>query len=101
MREPPGFGTPRLDYIGRIYFAVFALWTFLFFAGLIALFKYRHLSFIKLKNVPLVFAALLLLHIQLTFDILAYPLNGVLPCGVEYWIMSLCLPYVLWVLQYG
>lgn len=92
MREPPNYGFLRLDHIGRIYFAVFSLWTSLFFAGIIALFKYRRLSFIRLKNVPLVLAALLMLHIQLTFDILAYPLNGVLPCALEYWIMSICLP---------
>ncbi|RPA80004.1 hypothetical protein BJ508DRAFT_210715 [Ascobolus immersus RN42] len=92
MIEPPAYGTLRVDYVGRIYFGVFGFWTSLFFAGLFGLYKYRKLSFIRLKNVPLVFAALVLLHIQLTFDLLAYPLNGVLPCAVEYWIMTLCLP---------
>jgi hypothetical protein len=92
MLEPPSYGNLRVDYIGRIYFGIFGFWTSLFVAGLFGLWKYRKLSFIRLKNVPLVFAALGLLHVQLTFDLLAYPLNGVLPCAVEYWIMTLCLP---------
>lgn len=92
MREPPEYGKLRLDYVGKIYFTVFAVWTSIFSAALIAFLKYRRLSFIRLKNVPLVVAALLMLHIQLTFDLLAYPLNGVLPCSLEYWIMNLCLP---------
>lgn len=92
VKEPPEFGKLRLDRIGIIYTSVFAVWTALFVVGLVILLRNRRLSFIRLKNVPLVVAALILLHIQLSFDLLAYPLNGVLPCALEFWIMNTCLP---------
>ncbi|KAL7272043.1 hypothetical protein RUND412_005168 [Rhizina undulata] len=90
--EPPNYGHLRLDYAGEIYFGVFTLWTALFVAGFIVFFRNRHLPFIRLKNVPLVSVALAMLHLQLTFDILVYPLNGVIPCNLEFWIMNLCAP---------
>lgn len=90
--EPPNYGHLRLDNAGKIYIAVFAFWTLLFGVGLVIFLTHRHLPFIRLKNVPLVCAALVMLHVQLSFDILMYPSNGVLPCGLEFWVMNICLP---------
>ncbi|CUS10870.1 unnamed protein product [Tuber aestivum] len=92
MVEPPKYGSPRWNNVGKIYIAVFALWTVVFLVGFTVFLIHRKSPFIRLKNVPLVCSALLLLHLQLSFDILLYPLNGSLPCGLEYWIMSICLP---------
>jgi hypothetical protein len=94
IREPSGYGNVKFDRIGITYTTVLAVWTAFFVVGLVILLRNRKLSFIRLKNVPLVVAALVLLHIQLSFDLLAYPLNGVLPCALEFWIMNTCLPYV-------
>ncbi|KAI5852991.1 hypothetical protein DFP73DRAFT_470406 [Morchella snyderi] len=90
--EPPNYGHLRLDNAGKVYIAAFALWTLLFGVGLVIFLTHRHLPFIRLKNVPLVCAALVMLHIQLSFDILIYPSNGVFPCGLEFWVMNICLP---------
>lgn len=92
IREPPNYGHLRLDSVGKIYIAVFALWTTVFAIGLIIFLTHRRLPFIRLKNVPLVCSALVMLHLQLSFDILMYPLNGVLPCSFEFWVMNICLP---------
>lgn len=92
IQKPPHWGHLRLDHPGTIYFTIFSLWTFLLLLFYTILFLNRHLPFIRLKNVPLVSWTLVFLHIQLSFDILLYPLNGVLPCELEYWITSLCLP---------
>lgn len=92
LPEPPNYGHLRLDNVGKIYIAIFALWTTVFATGLTIFLTHRRLPFIRLKNVPLVCSALVMLHLQLSFDILIYPLNGVLPCSLEFWIMSICLP---------
>ncbi|KAI5794397.1 hypothetical protein DFH27DRAFT_654496 [Peziza echinospora] len=90
--EPPNWGHPRLNKVGKIYIAVFCVWTTIFAIGFAILWHHRNLPFIRLKNIPLVSWALALLHLQLGIDILSYPLNGVLPCSLEWWIMAVCLP---------
>lgn len=93
--QPLDYGKLRLNRIGTIYLVVFCIWTTAFAIGWAVLIKYRKLPFIRLKNVPLVSWALAFLHLQLSFDILVYPLNGILPCRLEFWIMNICLPYEL------
>ena len=93
--EPPDFGYPRVDRVGKTYIVLIVLWSSVVAAGLCVLLRHRELPFIKFRKVWLVCVALGLLHLQLVFDMLMYPLNGVLPCSLEYWIMSLCLPSVL------
>jgi len=92
FEEPPNWGSFRLNKVGKIYVIVFCLWTTMFTIGVMVLWKHRKLPFIRLKNIPLVSGALAFLHIQLSFDILEYPLNGTLPCNLEYWIATICLP---------
>ncbi|PWW75453.1 hypothetical protein C7212DRAFT_344823 [Tuber magnatum] len=86
--EPQKYGSPRWNSVGKIYTAVFALWTAGFVVGFMVFLIHRKLPFIRLKNVPL-----------LSFDLLVYPLNGSLPCALEYWIMSICLPLGIAVFQ--
>lgn len=92
MMEPPKYGSPRWNSVGKIYIAAFALWTVAFVVCFMVFLIHQKLPFIRLRNVPLVCSALLMLHLQLSFDMLLYPLNGSLPCALEYWIMSICLP---------
>ncbi|KAF8466451.1 hypothetical protein BDZ91DRAFT_658098 [Kalaharituber pfeilii] len=92
FKEPPNWGSIRLNRVGTIYLVVFCIWTTIFTIGFVILWRHRKLPFIRLKNIPLVSWALVFLHLQLSFDILAYPLNGTLPCVLEYWLTSICLP---------
>lgn len=92
MMEPSKYGSPRWNSVGKIYIAAFALWTVAFVVCFMVFLIHQKLPFIRLRNVPLVCSALLMLHLQLSFDMLLYPLNGSLPCALEYWIMSICLP---------
>lgn len=92
LQEPPNYGHLRLDSVGRIYITIFVLWTLLFGIGLKIFLTHRQLPFIRLKNVPLVCAALVMLHFQLGFDMLIYPSNGIFPCSLEFWVMNTCLP---------
>jgi hypothetical protein len=90
--DPPKYGTLRLNRIGVTYIAVTVIFSALVAAGVTVLVRHRNLPFIRLKKVPLIIIALVLLHLQLVFDLLVYPMNGELPCSVEYWIMAVCLP---------
>jgi hypothetical protein len=92
MLEPSHYGTPLLDTTGKIYVAVAVVWTAIIAGGTLVFLQHRNLPFIKLKMVPLVIVALALLHLQLVFDVLQYPLNGAMPCSLEFWIMNICLP---------
>lgn len=94
FEEPPNWGSFQLNKVGKIYVVVFCLWTTIFAIGFVILWKHQRLPFIQLKNIPLVSWTLVFLHIQLSFDILSYPLNGTLACNLEYWVMALCLPWV-------
>ncbi|KAI5782711.1 hypothetical protein EDC01DRAFT_223876 [Geopyxis carbonaria] len=89
---PPNYGNPRLDSVGKTYIAVLTLWTVTLSAGLVVFLRHRHMPFIRLRNVPLVCFALGMIHLQLIFDMLMYPLNGSLSCSLEFWIMNICLP---------
>ncbi|KAF8250869.1 hypothetical protein K440DRAFT_653406 [Wilcoxina mikolae CBS 423.85] len=90
--DPPNYGTLRLSGIGMTYIAVAVIFSALVAAGMAVLLRHRNLPFIRLRKVPLIILALVLLHLQLVFDLLVYPLNGALPCSAEYWIMAVCLP---------
>lgn len=92
LKEPPNWGFLRLNKVGTIYVIVYCIWTSVFAIGFVVLWRNRNLPFIRLKNIPLVSWALAFLHIQLSFYMLQYPLNGTLPCNLEYWIMAICLP---------
>jgi hypothetical protein len=90
--QPPHYGTPLMDTTGKIYVILTVVWSVLIGGGTLVFLRHRNLPFIRLKNVRLVIAALALLHLQLVFDALQYPLNGALPCVFEFWIMNICLP---------
>ncbi|KAI5815198.1 hypothetical protein BZA77DRAFT_87237 [Pyronema omphalodes] len=89
---PSGYGAPKIDDISLLYISLVSLLTSVLLIALFILYRNRKLPFIKLRSTPLTLTAVLLLHLQLVFDLLSHPLNGVLPCGFEYWVMSICLP---------
>jgi len=57
------------------------------------LYRRRSAFCVRIRNVKLVFATVSLLHVYLVLVLLVYAWNGLFPCQVEFWIMSLFLPF--------
>ncbi|KAI9798104.1 MAG: hypothetical protein M1833_005001 [Piccolia ochrophora] len=91
-REGYDWGSINLDAVGKIYIAFCVIWTVILFAGVAVLLRYRHLDFIRMRNITLVISSLLMIHVYLVLDLLAYPLNGTFPCNLEFWLMSIYFP---------
>ncbi|KAI9681456.1 MAG: hypothetical protein M1817_002740 [Caeruleum heppii] len=86
------YGAPNLDIVGRAYIIVLVVWTVFVFSGLIWLVLHRHLDFIRMRNITLIALSLIMLHTYFFFVMILYPLNGLFPCQLEFWIMSIHFP---------
>lgn len=82
----------NMDVLSKFYIVICGIWTSMLFSGLFCLFMLRKLTFIRMRNVALATASVLTIHVYLALDILRYTVNGLYPCGFEYWIMSTYFP---------
>lgn len=81
-----------MDALGLFIISFIVLCSVLLALGVAVLLHHRHLDFIRIRNVPLMISALLMIHVYLIFACLTYPLNGTFPCNLEFWIMSVYFP---------
>lgn len=84
--------TVNFDDLGKFYVSFTVIWTVILCTGMGWLVLNRHLSFLKIRNIPLAIAATGTLHVYLIKILLAYTANGHFPCTAEFWIMSIYLP---------
>jgi len=87
-----GVNRANVDPLGISYIVVAITYTFVLFIELYLLHRYRQAFCVRLRNIQVVFAAVLMLHIYLILVLLVYPWNGLFPCAAEFWIMSVFLP---------
>jgi hypothetical protein len=85
--------TVNWDALGKIYAAIIISWTVILYSGVAWLVAHRRLPYLKMRNIPLAVAATSFLHIYLVKIFLAYTTNGHFLCSVEFWIMSIYLPF--------
>ena len=85
-------GPANMDALGLSIIGFIVLCSALLALGITFLLYHRHLDFIRIRNVPLMISALLMIHVYLIFACLTYPLNGTFPCNLEFWIMSVYFP---------
>lgn len=85
-------GPANMDALGLSIIGFIVLCSALLALGITFLLCHRHLDFIRIRNVPLMISALLMIHVYLIFACLTYPLNGTFPCNLEFWIMSVYFP---------
>lgn len=91
----PGWdeGIQPLDELG-LFYVVFTLgWTGLLGCGTIWMFMKRKLPSFKIRNIPLALGALCVLHIYWIVYMLGYPLKSAYSCTMEFWMMSIALPF--------
>ena len=92
--NPDGFdfGTENLDGYGISNIVVGVAYSVIFSIACLFLWVFRGHPVVKMRNVPLVLASLILLHIFTFMVMVVYTLNGSFPCQVEFWIMNIYLP---------
>lgn len=86
------WGKPNLDPLAVFYIVFAVAYTALLLLGFLALWRARHSAAVKLRGFSTICSAVLFLHIYLVLIFLAYPLNGLYKCGIEFWVMSIILP---------
>ncbi|KAI5370986.1 hypothetical protein Slin15195_G018570 [Septoria linicola] len=81
------------DDLGKAYAAFIVAWTIILYVGVGWLVLNRNLPFVKIRNVPIAVTSVSCLHIYLIKIVLAYTTNGHFLCALEFWIMSIYLPF--------
>lgn len=83
----------NVDSLSKLYIALTIVWTTLLAAGILFLLVNQNLPFLRIRNLSLGIAAVCTLHVYWVLAMLVYTMNGAWPCQVEYWIMSIYLPF--------
>jgi len=83
----------NLDSIGWTYLGLVIAWTIGLIAVMAFLWRHRRLPHLQMRRIPLVFAAMIALHLYGTICFIGYVIMPIAPCGVEYWIMSIMVPF--------
>jgi hypothetical protein len=79
----------NLDGWGITLIGFAIAYSILFYTACAFVFHHRKYPVMRMRNISLAVVSLLVLHVYLFMVIMVYPMNGVFPCGVEYWIMSM------------
>lgn len=82
-----------------VYNALTTAWTVVLLAGMAFLYRHRKLPFLRIRRLPLVFSAVVLLHLYGVASMIAYTIGNLIPCAVQYWVMSIYLPFGMALLQ--
>jgi hypothetical protein len=80
------------DPLGIAYVVIVIIYTIVLASELVLLYKRRSAFCVQIRNIKIIFAAVVTLHVYLTLVFLAYPWNGLYPCSAKFWVMSIFLP---------
>lgn len=81
------------DTLGMLYVGLAISWTICLLYGIYYLAANRKLPFLRMRDMTMCFFSVVMLHVYWCLCMIAYVLNGNLPCATEYWIMSVYLPF--------
>ncbi|KOS20617.1 hypothetical protein ESCO_005392 [Escovopsis weberi] len=83
----------RFDGVG-IFYCVFAtIWTLILASGMAFLWVRREMPILRIRGLPLSFAAITLMHLYWLAVELGYSYGPLMPEVAEYWIMSIWFPF--------
>ncbi|KAI8932640.1 hypothetical protein NX059_010136 [Plenodomus lindquistii] len=92
-RKLDGALRPNTDALGITYVVIAIIYTIIMAVELVLLYRNRSAFCVRIRNIKILFAAVSILHVYLVLVLLVYAWNGLFPCQVEFWIMSLFLPF--------
>lgn len=75
------------------YISAAVAWTVILYSGMAFLWRHRKLPQLQMRRLPLVFIAMISLHLYSIVVLIAFVLGPAYPCVLEYWVMSLLLPF--------
>ena len=87
------------DGLGKLYASLIVLWTAILIAGVGWLVYHSKLYFLRIRNMTLAVASVSVLHVYLVKIFLAYTTNDHFPCGLEFWVMGIYLPFGIAIFQ--
>ncbi|KAF2665570.1 hypothetical protein BT63DRAFT_428530 [Microthyrium microscopicum] len=93
------FGLPNLDGLSFFYIALAIAYSAIIFLSLLVLYWQRATTEVKLRGFGNTCLTVLTLHVYLVLILLAYTLNGLYKCSVEFYIMSVFLPFSMALFQ--
>jgi hypothetical protein len=83
----------RIDGVA-IFWSVFAAsWTLLLMAGMSFLYSRRSMPLLRIRGLPLAFAAIALLHVYWVAVQFVYLYGPLVAADIEFWIMGIYLPF--------
>jgi hypothetical protein len=83
----------RLGAVGIFYIVFAALWTAVLLAGMIFLWIRREMPILRIRGLPLSFAAITFMHTYWLAVQLAYWYGALMPEVAEFWIMGVWFPF--------
>ena len=89
----------HLDTISRIYIGIATTWTIVVLGVMAFLWHHRRLPHLQMRRLPLVFAAMGMLHGYGVLCYIAYVIGISFPCAIEFWDMNILLPLGIAVFQ--
>ncbi|KAM5341366.1 hypothetical protein ACJ41O_014397 [Fusarium nematophilum] len=93
MAESEPKAQPRLDALGIFWIVFTFAWTFMVAGGMYFLWRRRDMPLLRIRGLPLSFAAIFLLHLYWGAVQTGYVYFPLATPEVEYWIMSTWLPF--------
>lgn len=83
----------RFDSTGIFWIVFSTVWTLLLAAGMVFLYRRREMPILRIRGLLLSFGAVVLLHFYWLTVQWAYIFALLFPPAVEFWIMSIWLPF--------
>ncbi|ORY66168.1 uncharacterized protein BCR38DRAFT_408136 [Pseudomassariella vexata] len=83
----------QLDAVGIFWITWASVWTVFILSGMGFLFQNRRMPLLRMRGLPLSFAAVVLLHIYWISVQIGYIIGPFVPDGAEFWVMGLWLPF--------
>ncbi|KAG5662593.1 hypothetical protein KAF25_005011 [Fusarium avenaceum] len=91
--DTPAPPQPRLDGLGIFWIVFTLIWTFIVAGGMYFLWRRRDMPMLRIRELPLSFAAIILLHLYWGAIQTGYVYFPLFTPEGEYWIMSIYFPF--------
>lgn len=89
----------NLNGLGRAYLGITIGWTVILVGVMAFLWHHRRLPHLQMRRLPLVFTAMTMLHLYGGLCFVGYVIMPIAPCAVEYWVMSILVPFGVAIFQ--
>jgi hypothetical protein len=89
----------KFTTLGWAYIAFASAWTIVLIGAMLFLHRHRQLPFLQNRKLPLLFTAIVLLHIYAASCFVGFTIGPVIPCDAQFWVMSIYLPFGMALLQ--